>query len=151
MSASSPDNAWLLATVNGNLELFQRQAGSGPTPVWVAQQPSSWLLGAGSPPIPGETVALPSSGPMLTASGQGAWVDFQISSGGQGASASLFVAPAASGENAGTWCYPTSLCASGTASLGAPLPPGYGSIAWAGSSATDPGTRVITGLPRRRC
>ncbi len=46
----------------------------------------------------------------------------------------------------GTWCYPSSLCPSGSGSLGAALPADYASFAWAGSGSS-PGSRVITGLP----
>ncbi len=117
--------------------------------MWVQQQPSSWLFGASAAPIPGETASAPASGPVLTASGQGVWVDFKLGAAGQTGSATVFVTPG-TGGGAGpgaTWCYPTSMCPGGTPSLGAPLPANYGSFAWPGSGPTDPGTRIISGLP----
>jgi hypothetical protein len=157
--ASSPHDAWLLASSSaGGLELFQRLTLTGTeastTPVWVQVAFSSGLLsGSGAPT--GESLSPPSSGPILTASGQGVWVDLQIGSGGQTGSATLLAAAAAQGSMPegsnpgtvlGTWCYPTALCPAGTPSLGAALPPDYASFAWPGSGG-GAGTRIITGLP----
>jgi len=150
LSASSAGNAWLLATAasSSNPLLFERETGSSGAPVWVQQQPKTWLFGSGIPPLFGETALPVGSGALLTASGGGVWIDFGLSVGpADTGSASVFVAGAPAGEVAGTWCYPTSLCAPGTPSLGATLPAAYGSFAWPGSSPTDPGARMITGLP----
>jgi hypothetical protein len=152
LSASSPQSAWLLArAAKGQIELFQRLSltGSG-TPVWVQVQFTSGLLSAGGP-APDESISAP-GGAMLTASSQGVWVDLELSgAGGQTGSATLLASAAThegldTGTVLGTWCYPTSLCPSGSASLGAALPGDYASFAWAGSG-NSPGTRVITGLP----
>jgi hypothetical protein len=143
ISASSSGNAWLIASNgSGTPVLFEREL-AGSTQVWVEQQPSSWLLGSGAAPS-GENASVAGDGPVLTASGTGVWVDLGIS--GQQTDASVYVVPGASGEVAGTWCYPQSLCPGATGSLGASLPNDYGSFAWASTSSTAPGARIITGL-----
>jgi hypothetical protein len=143
ISASSSANAWLLASNgSGAPALFEREL-AGSSPVWVEQHPSTWLLGSGAAPG-GETATVPSSGPLLTASGGGVWVDLNVS--GQQPDASVYVSPGANGEVAGTWCFPASLCPGATGSLGAALPNNYGSFAWASASSNAAGARIITGL-----
>jgi hypothetical protein len=158
MAASSPQDAWLLArSSTGELELFQRVTltGSEPpaTPIWIQVAFSSGLFSSGGAPT-GESLSPPSSGPILTATNNGVWVDLQLNSGGQAGSATLLASAATQGSapegsNAGTvlgtWCYPTSLCPAGTPSLGAALPSDYASFAWPGSGS-GAGTRIITGL-----
>jgi hypothetical protein len=150
VAASAPGNAWLIATVNSGSGpkaplLFQRQSAGPGAPVWIEVHPQSWMFGAGAPPQAGETASPIGTGPVLTASGQGVWVDMQIRGSGQGGDASVFVSPAATGALAGSWCFPVTLCP-GAGSLGAALPASYGSFAWPGSGPTDPGPRVVSGL-----
>jgi hypothetical protein len=149
LAASSPTNAWLLANVTSGsstgFRLFQRQPGPGGVEVWANETPSTWLLGTGGGGPSGEAGSPPSSGAVLTASGSGLWLDLTVTVGSSAVgSASLFVTPRAV---VGTWCFPTSLCPR-SLSLGATLPPGYGSIAWPGAGPGNPGSRVITGLPQ---
>jgi hypothetical protein len=158
IAASSPQGAWLLASSStGPLQLFQRVTPTGAepsaTPVWIQVGFSSGLLSSGGAPS-GESISAPSSGPILTATGNGVWVDLHLSSDGQTGSATLLAsaAPGSVSEGSdpgtvlGTWCYPTSLCPAGTPSLGATLPSDYASFVWPGSG-TGVGTRIITGLP----
>jgi hypothetical protein len=151
IAASSPQDAWLLATSSsGTPALFRRTAppsGSEPssTPVWVQVQFSSGLLASGGVPA-GESLTARKGGPLLTATGQGVWVDLALNGSGVSGSATLLASASSPGTALGTWCYPTSLCPAGTPSLGAELPSDYASFAWAGSSG-EPGTRLITGLP----
>ena len=151
IAASSPQDAWLLATSSSTgLELFQRVAPSGgseptSTPVWVQVQFATGLLSATGAP-PGELVSAPRNGPILTATSQGVWVDLTLSGGGQTGSATLLASAASPGTVLGTWCHPTSACPAGTPSLGAELPSDYASFAWPGAGG-EPGTRIITGLP----
>jgi hypothetical protein len=146
LSASSPANAWLAASTSTEpLVLFQRVREASGEEVWVKRTPSSWLLGSGSAPLSGEHTTPVSGGPLLTAVGQGVWVDVQLSAGSSTGDGTVFVSPGAGGEVGGSWCYPTSLCP-GDSSLGAPLTSDYGSFAWSGSGS-GPGRRVISGLP----
>jgi hypothetical protein len=148
LSASSAQNAWLLAsTPTQPVILFQRQVAADGHATWVRRQPSGWLLGSGSAPLGGEKVTPASGGSLLTASGQGVWVDLQLSTPASSGDATAFLAGGASGELTGQWCFPTSLCEAGTPSLGGLLPGDYGSFAWPGSGPADPGERIITGLP----
>lgn len=146
LSASSAGNAWLLASTDSTpLVLFQRIQGAKGNWVWVRRQPASWLFGSGPAPVGGESTTALKEGPSLTAVGQGVWVDAGLTASAGTGDATVLVSPGASGEVAGTWCYPTSLCP-GDASLGAELSGDYASFAWAGPSPDDPGTRIITGL-----
>lgn len=147
LSASSPGNAWLLATTSaGGLLLFERSPGQPGEQVWLRRQPSSWLLGSGAPPLSGEHASPLTEGPALTAVGHGVWVDVGVGGGSVTGDATVLVSPAASGEVAGTWCYPSSMCP-GDGSLEAALSGDYGSFAWTSAGGGDLGTRVITGLP----
>ncbi|HEV7938364.1 MAG TPA: hypothetical protein VGP18_10115 [Solirubrobacteraceae bacterium] len=147
LSASSPGNAWLLAETSSEpLMLFQRVREPEGKQVWLRRKPASWLLGSGTAPLSGESVSALKQGPMLTAAGQGVWVDVALTDGANSGNATVLVSPGTNGEVAGIWCYaasPTPLCP-GDGSLGAPLSSDYGSFAWPGAGA---GTRVITGLP----
>jgi hypothetical protein len=146
LSASSPDNGWLLANTSTEpLMLFQRVQEPDGEQTWVRRKPTSWLLDSGTAPLSGESASALKQGPMLTAVGQGVWVDVALTDGASSGDGTVLVSPSASGEVAGTWCYSstsTSLCP-GDNSLGAPLSSDYGSFAWPGAGA---GARVITGL-----
>ena len=48
---------WRRAGTGNPPLLFERRTGSPGPPVWVQQQPSSWLFGASAAPIPGETAS----------------------------------------------------------------------------------------------
>ncbi len=148
VSAASGADAWLEATAAGSSTpmLFERQTSPVGSPVWVQVKPTSWLFGDSPPPVSGETASALSSGALLTASGQGVWVDLRLG-GGRGGDATVFVSPGSPAQIAGTWCDPVAACPGATGSLGAGLPGNYGSFAWPGSAADDPGTRIITGLP----
>jgi hypothetical protein len=145
LAAASPQSAWLLASSGAEpLMLFQRtSSGSGP-PVWVQRHPSSWVFGSGTPPAGASVNARRlGSGPLLTPTTQGVWVDARLSLGAQGGDLTVFV-PTGEGPVAGPWCYPASpgIC---QGSLGAPLPgQAYESAAWPGEGG---GTRLIAGLP----
>jgi hypothetical protein len=166
--ASSPENCWLLTGYGHgreveHLALFRRvRTGASHVWSWLAQPVSDWLLGAAPLPSGVSSVSvapLAQGAQMLTATAQGVWVDFQARVNGQAAPvdvSELVLGPAAqAGEAgelpqasvAGTWCWPTGLVCE--RSLGAALPESYRSFAWPGSSPTDPGTRVLTGLPAR--
>jgi hypothetical protein len=151
IAASSPQDAWLIASSSHGPALFQRVApasGAAPsiTPVWVQVQFTSGLLSNGNGGAPaGETVSALSSGPILTPTSQGVWVDLALAGGPQPGSATLLASASSPGTVLGTWCYPAPVCPAATPSLGAPLPDGYHSFAWAGSGS-EPGTRIITGL-----
>ena len=142
-----PANAWLAAAGAGDPPmLFQRTTGADHEQLWLERRPASWLLGDGAAPLGGENGRPVGAGPLLTASGQGVWVDFSLSAGTVSGSGTVFVSPASGGEVAGTWCYPTSLCP-GDASLGATLPGDYGSFAWpAAGNGDGPGARIVSGL-----
>jgi hypothetical protein len=149
LSASSPDNAWLLAETSSEpLMLFQRVRETEGKQVWLRRKPASWLLGSGAPPLGGESASPLKQGPMLTAVGQGVWVDVALSDSTISGDGTVLVSPSANGEVGGIWCYaasPAPLCP-GDSSLGAPIPSDYGSFAWSGSGSGS-GSRVITGLP----
>jgi hypothetical protein len=150
LSASSPTNAWLAASAASEpLLLYRRVAAPGGGEMWVRSEPASWLLGAGSPPLSEEQSGPLTAGPLLTAVGDGVWVDETISAGSGGSAisgdATMLVSSTAGGQVAGTWCYPISLCPGG-GSLGARLGGNYGSFAWPGAGAGAAGTRIITGL-----
>jgi hypothetical protein len=174
-AASSPENCWLLAGHGSgggepeHLTLFRRVRAGGASSSWRWQpQPvSDWLLGEAKPPggVSQISVApLPQGAQMLTATAQGAWVDFRVRVNGEASwvdASELVLAPGAGAspgapaQVAGTWCHltglgawPAAICPE-QATLGASLPERYRSFAWPGSSASDPGMRVITGLPGR--
>jgi hypothetical protein len=152
IAASSPHNAWLLASPageekgEGTLMLFRRiPFGSGW--IWLQSQPTSWA--------PGASVSARPAGQMLNVTSAGVWVDARLN---HAADLSMWLeAPspvAASAEPApptveGRWCYPSAEC-KGTGweggSLGAPLPGNYSSFAW--PAPGSPGTRVVVGLER---
>jgi hypothetical protein len=146
LGATSPTNAWALATVPGQPPLlFQRETHGGGAVVWVARQPPSWLFGAGAPLAGAGAVSVRHA---LTVTSQGVWVDARL--GGNG-DASLLVSASTPADPAhgvlGIWCYPQAVCGAGAGSLAAPLPAGhYDSAAWPGAGAGDPGTRIVTGL-----
>jgi hypothetical protein len=137
IAASSPQNAWLLASgAGGALMLFKRiaEAGSGP-PVWVQSQPASWAPS-------GDLVSALKSGQMLTVSSQGVWVDATLHTPTvPSADLSLLLDASSPSTVLGTWCYPQAACGQG--SLGERLPEAYASFAWPGSGL---GTRIIAGL-----
>ena len=154
IAASSPQNAWLLASPaseekgEGTLMLFRRiPFGSGW--IWLQSQPASpnWA--------PAANVTARATGQMLNVTSAGVWVDARLN---HTADLSMWLeAPsvlAGSGEPApptvqGRWCYPTEQC-KGTGweggSLGAPLPSNYSSFAW--PAPGSPGTRIVAGLER---
>ncbi len=152
IAASSPQNAWLLASPaseeqgEGNLMLFRRlPLGSGW--VWMQSQPTSWA--------PGANVSARPSGQMLNVTSTGVWVDARLN---HSADLSMWLeAPSlltGAGEPApptvqGRWCYPSDECR-GTGweggSLGGPLPGGYSSFAW--PVPGSPATRIVVGLER---
>ncbi|HEX4305790.1 MAG TPA: hypothetical protein VHZ54_07140 [Solirubrobacterales bacterium] len=140
--------------------------GAGPTAMsWTPVSVEGGLLGGQSAPSGGgepaggnSLAALPGNAQMLTVTGQGVWVDFQVTlAAGGPSSATELVEPTGSGAGgapstfaakvADSWCYPTGPgCES---SLGAAFPAAYRSFAWPGASAEDPGRRIVTGLPGR--
>jgi hypothetical protein len=172
--ASSPSNCWLLAgykseaaaSAANRLALFRRAAvektaenSSGY--VWEevsAITDSQPLLGeqASSSSEPLSVTALARGAQMLTVTSQGVWVDFQVKVG-SGAPVDVTKLVVSSGGSStaasvlGSWCYQTG-SSSGTCTQGQPLgeqlPTTYQSFAWPGSSASDAGTRIITGLPQ---
>ena len=127
------------------LMLFRRTSNSSGQPVWLQRHPASWVFGVGTAPAGAQVNARqPGSGPLLTPTTQGVWVDARFSAGGQEGDLTAFVS---AGEEtvSGPWCYPAEqgVC---QGSLGAPLPhKSYDSMAWAGAGA---GTRLIAGLPQ---
>jgi hypothetical protein len=138
LAASSPRNAWLLATgTGGSLLLFKRTVVAGSdTPVWELGGPASWAPS-------GDTVSARTSGQMLTVTSQGVWVDAALRTPAvHKADLSLLLDASSPSTVLGTWCYPQSTCGQG--SLGAPLPEEYASFAWPG--AGDEGTRIVVGL-----
>ncbi|MDO8209330.1 hypothetical protein [Conexibacter sp. CPCC 206217] len=138
--ASGPDDAWLLARTGNRATLFQRMPSTGDTRVWLQRRPQSPLLGAGAEP-------LATTPRKLTVTAQGAWVDLDLDAA-HGSGTLLVPAAAPDGPPIGTWCYPRAACADATGALAAPLPSdAYGSVAFPGTGA-DPGTRIVTGLPR---
>jgi hypothetical protein len=147
IAAASPQSAWLLASSSTEpLMLFQRTDSGSGSPVWVQRHPSSWVFGTGTPPAGASVNARQvGSGPLLTPTSQGVWVDARLSLGAQEADLSAFVSTGEGASVAGPWCYPAApgVC---QGSLGAPLPAhSYESVAWPGAEG---GTRLIAGLPR---
>jgi hypothetical protein len=165
-SGSSPQNCWLLAAYNeessgtepNRLALFRRIAKSGNEAeyVWEQQRIDDQLLGSPSAGSGAPTVeALGTGAQMLTVTSQGAWVDFKAkpASGGAATDVSELVAqPASPGAEAsvlGTWCFGAETSLPGCEAqrtIETALPSQYTSFAWPGSSSSDPGERVITGL-----
>jgi hypothetical protein len=148
VAASSPQEAWLLASTGRSAEpmLFKRTEVGGPGSgsfAWVPVQ-VTWV-----PASQGQVSTLTGARPMLTVTRGGVWVDADLENDGQHADLSLLVKPLQieksgqwSSQALGRWCYPhVSPACSG--SLGAPLPERYSSFAWSG---TGSGTRIIAGL-----
>jgi hypothetical protein len=152
IAASSPQNAWLLASPaseekgEGALMLFRRiPFGSGW--IWLQSQPMHWA--------PGAEVSARPSGQALNVTSTGLWVDARLN---HSADLSMWLEapplPAGGEEPAppsvqGRWCYPSEEC-KGTGweggSLGAALPSSYSSFAW--PAPGGPGTRIVAGLER---
>ena len=129
IGASSPQNAWLLASGPGKpLALFRRTTVAGSGAVWE----QSWA------PPEDEPVSARKGGQMLTVTSAGVWVDARYE---RRADISLLFEPSSPGTLLGRWCYPE-VC--GGASLGASLPEEYSSFA--SSSGGALGTRIISGL-----
>jgi hypothetical protein len=171
-TTDSPLNCWLLAQYESpeptkavRLALFRRVPTNGaPGFMWVRQPVADQLLAAPST-AGGAIAALGAGAQQLTVTSAGVWVDFQAQIGGAPAPldvSELVVAPALEGSYSladtltpastlGAWCEPLSAVVPGCSSrsLGGALPANYRSFAWAGASSTDPGTRIITGLPGR--
>jgi hypothetical protein len=167
-AGSSPENCWLLAAYEAEsgaglnrLGLYRRTVSSvAPGYAWTPQLAPGWL-GEGTPPAnlsgPLKISALSQGAQMLTATAQGVWVDLraQLGAGAPVDVSQLLIASPATREAplgpasvAGSWCFPTgTICPEAARSLGAPLPAQYQSFAWPGSSSTDPGERIISGLP----
>jgi hypothetical protein len=162
--ASSPRNCWLLGGYRAGggggaanrLALFRRAGSSGDPAgfVWEPVQVAGGLLGEQSQtPVQ----SLGQGAQMLTATAQGAWVDFQAAvnppppgGGLRFSDVSELAIPTSVTQASvlGPWCYPTgAMCAQRT--LDGPLPRRYRSFASPGAGSGDPGTRVITGLPDR--
>ncbi len=154
ISASSPDNAWLLARLAGearHIALFRRNTGPA-TPDWqpVALKPGGEAAEALE--LAGETLDEPGNAQsqLLTATSSGLWIDGLLHS--SRASATLYFSPegqSASGTVTGSWCKATaavavSFCSGGHA-LPQALPTDYSrSFAWPGSGGE--GERIVTGL-----
>jgi hypothetical protein len=139
IAASSPQNAWLLASgAGGSPLLFKRTAVAGSsTPVWVQSQPASWAPS-------GDLVTVRTGGQMLTVTSQGVWVDATLHTPTvSSADLSLLLDASSPSTVLGTWCYPQAACGQG--SLGERLPEEYASFAWP-SQGGGPGTRIIAGL-----
>lgn len=162
--ASSPEDCWLLAGYGAHevehLGLFRRMPSTKKSGwSWQPQSVSDWMLGSAAPPhgiSQPEVSPLPQGAQMLTATAQGVWVDFEVRVNGLATPvyvSEMVLAPeGGSSEEAqvgGMWCYPTGTVCSSERSLGAPLPTRYRSFAWPGTSSSELGTRVITGLPGR--
>jgi hypothetical protein len=172
---NSPSNCWLLvayeseaaASAPNRLALFKRvphtpTASEPSSYVWEEESPGagapSSLLGEQAPSgEPLSVTALGNDAQMLTITAQGAWVDFQAKLGnGQSADVSELVVPARTAATPlppaekvlGPWCYPATapVCPPSSPSLGSSFPSAYESFAWPGTG-TDPGARVISGLP----
>jgi hypothetical protein len=150
VGASSPENAWLLAEVNGSeaVSLFRRDPGSAGTPAsWkpvspgAGQEPGSPLEVDGAP-VTLETGAT-AGGQRLTVTSQGVWVDGERN---ETKLLTLFFEPSAgerySGKIAASWCNEEGCSHPLPEEL--PLGP-YRSFAWAGTGKF--GERVITGFP----
>ena len=146
IAAASPGNAWLLASAGAQPQLFQRVLPPSGTPLWVPRHPASWVFGSAAPPA-GIGASARTNGQMLTFAGPNLWVDAAIAgpSVSSGSASVLLSTEGSSEEPAvlGTWCYPQSACGPEAHSLGAALPEGYESSAFAG---TELGTRIVSGL-----
>jgi hypothetical protein len=142
IAASSPQNAWLLASSDSEpLMLFKRTPAQSGPPVWVQSQPASWA------PAAADQIFARKDGQMLTVTSQGVWVDAALSTPAmpnETADLSVLLDAASPTTILGTWCFPQAACGQG--SLGAPLPPSYRSFAWPGAGGGDEGTRIIAGL-----
>ena len=157
IGASSPENAWLLARVEGgegSLSLYRRHTGGG-APVW---RPVATSAGgeAGAPlAIAGETLDEPGrdQAQLLTVTSAGVWVDARMHA--SKAPTTLFFNPegeADAGTFTGFWCSipasspgatPEASEACGTHPL-PELPTDYSrSFAWPGGGY---GERIVTGL-----
>jgi hypothetical protein len=172
-AASSPEGCWLLAAYEAEagtgklnrLALFRRMASSDPSGyTWRQVQIAdpSGLLGTPTGGA-GQTIAAPldAQAQMLTATSSGLWIDFQAKVGEAESQVSELAIPAEPGSATGTppaaravgtWCFHPSPGATGTAceqTLAQGLPNQYRSFAWPGGTPEDPGTRIITGFPRR--
>lgn len=162
--ASSPENCWLLtgygASEVEHLGLYRRVSSAKKAGwAWQRQPVSDWMLGSAALPhgvSQANISPLPQGAQMLTATAQGVWVDFEVRVNGLAtpvyASEMVLAPEGGTSEQAqvgGTWCYPTGTVCSSERSLGAPLPARYRSFAWPGTSSSELGTRVITGLPGR--
>jgi hypothetical protein len=164
---AATQNCWLLASyqsesegrTQSHLALFRRIAeGGGYT--WKRQLVSDWLLGNAPPPTgaqdPGGVQTLGVRAQTLTVTPQGVWIDFQAKLNGAGFPlvqvSELVLQPATAGATAGVaghWCFGVSAVVPHGCehALEAALPSEYRSFAQAGGSESDPGTRVVTGLP----
>jgi hypothetical protein len=157
ISASSPSNAWLLArtSAQGAIALFHRQlAVGGETATWepVAAKPGGTPGEALTvPTMSGEaqpfTVHARAQSQLLTAVGEGVWIDGVRSD--VDASTTLFYKPEGS-TYVTSWCKLAEGTPAGTAGCENELPEGLPtagirSFAWA--SSTKLGERVITGFP----
>jgi hypothetical protein len=153
--ASSPQNCWLFASAQVKarheeaehpaLLLYRRVAKESKV---TKESTYEWVRESGPGVLDEGTGAnvekLPATAQMLTATAQGAWVDFEE---GGTRTVSQFVEPTGSGLKVfGAWCYPTT--SSCKQSLGARLGGAYRSFAWPGSGE-EIGTRIITGLANR--
>jgi hypothetical protein len=150
ISASSPENAWLLARLTGSnaVGLFHRVEGGGAAS-WQPVSP-----GAGEEPGAALEVPLKEGAPTplatlgaggLTVSAKGVWVDGLRSD--TLTPITMFFQPqgAAGGQVLASWCGPTSGGAPCTHTLAESLPTGSSrSFAWSGGGQF--GERVITGL-----
>jgi hypothetical protein len=151
LSASAPDNAWLLAQVAsvkaGAVTLLHRVLGSeGTPPTWqpvpvkekgTPGEPLNVLgeqftvNGTGEPPIV--------SAPLLTVTKAGLWLDGETKAG----RLTMFFKPSEGEEKAAVWCKFSTKCEGGTLEDELPVGPSR-SFAW--DSSQKYGDRVITGL-----
>ncbi len=155
IGASSPDNAWLLARLEGEtrrLALFRRNTGSA-TPDWqpVALKPGGEAAEALE--LAGETLDEPGNvqSQLLTTTSSGLWIDGMLRT--SRASATMYFSPQGesdSGTVTGSWCKATAakavaLCEGEGHALPQALPTDYSrSFAWPGSGGE--GERIVTGL-----
>ena len=129
IGASSPENAWLLASYPGRPLVLFRRTGTGSGAVWE----QTWT------PADGEPVTARRGGQMLTVTASGVWVDARFD---KRTDESFLVQAFSPYRVLGTWCYPQE-CGGG--SLGSALPAEYSSFAATGGGPM--GTRIISGLP----
>jgi hypothetical protein len=144
IAASSPQNAWLLASrPNEALMLFKRTEVAPGSFAWTqSDTPVGWA------PEAQDAVTGLASGQLLTVTSRGVWVDADLH-GAERASLSVFLEAEPdgasgrwSGKVLGRWCFPELAGCNG--SLGEALPANYSSFAWAGGGGF--GTRIIVGL-----